>query len=1229
MARGASTTIKGITIEIGGNATKLLKSLEDVNKKSKDVQSELKGINALLKFDPKNTELLKQKYTALNESLDNTNAKLKKLQDAEADVQKQVKEGKISQEQYRDFQREIIATEQDLQKLKKQMKSFGSVTKQQLQAVGNDFKNAGDKMQEASQKLSKFSIMAGAGILGMTKTAIDFEEAFTGVEKTVDGTTEQLANLKQGIRDMAKEIPASTTEIASVAEAAGQLGIATDDVLEFTRVMIDLGNSTNLSADEAASSLAKFSNIMGTTSDNYSRLGSTIVDLGNNFATTEADITAMAMRIAGAGKTIGLSEANVLSLATALSSVGIEAEMGGSAISKLMINMSTSVEQADGHLKDFAKIAGMSAKDFQKAFKEDAAGALAEFIKGLSNTERYGASTLQMIADLGMGEVRLRDTMLRAANASGVFTESLELGNKAWQDNNALTNEANKRYSTTKSQMQISINKIKDLSISLGTKLLPIVQKGLTFLNKLADSFGNMSDETQNTILKLAGLTAVATPVLSTTGKITSGVGKVFDAMGKLAGSSDKANDKLNGFSSILSKMSSPSGIILTAVGVLGTLAGALLLTTNNTKKLSEETKKNIEETKKVIDKHKELDETLEKNKKIRDDAIKSVEKENGTIDILYQKLVDLEGVENKTNAQKEIMAELVKQLNDKIPELNLKYDKEKDALNKTTKAIKEQIEAQKELSKAKAAESQLGGITQDIVSKEISAGEANQNEVNAKNAYESKNAEMEKAREKWEKLNKKAVWDSSAKAEEAKANSEYKKLKKETDKLRESYEKAKDDAKKQKNDLNSLYNDYDNTKKYIENAYKNFDIQNKIADLALKAQNVGLIIPENLAKGMQEGSIAIPEKVEGLKKLINFEDSLKSSGMYGQKIPYSLSEGLTNGKTTVEEAIKEMEAIIDFKNAEDKTQISGVAIPEKLRDGILNGELTVTEAVERANSWIEFQKANQTAIDEGHWIPESLKNSILDGKISVKDANNQMNQWIEFQKAYKDAEGAGVIVTNELAKNIENGKVKIETATKSLTNAFQQQLSSTETIGVDAAGNLIKGINNGINSKKGSSLSTIANFGASLIKSFNKSTGINSPSKETQKSAEFLLEGLNVGVTKNKSKVFKNISSFGSDVLKSLNNELNDTNAINTEFNGTRNLMMNVMTKTNPNINSSTTEEIKTLTTLMDKYMPIVIEQLKQGKNVYLDSRKVGQSIAPEVNNQLGIITSKTQRGY
>ena len=136
-----------------------------------------------------------------------------------------------------------------------------------------------------------------------------------------------MAELKQGIRDMAKEIPSTTTEISAVAEAAGQLGIETDNVLEFSKTIIDLGNATNLSAEQGATQLARFANIMQMSQKDFSKLGSSIVALGNNFATTESEIVEMAMRLAGAGKQVGFTEGEVMGLATALSSVGVEAEM--------------------------------------------------------------------------------------------------------------------------------------------------------------------------------------------------------------------------------------------------------------------------------------------------------------------------------------------------------------------------------------------------------------------------------------------------------------------------------------------------------------------------------------------------------------------------------------------------------------------------------------------------------------------------------------------------------------------------------------------------------------------------------------------------------------------------------------------------------------------------------------------------------------------------------------
>src|SRR3546814_684213 len=207
-------------------------------------------------------------------------------------------------------------------------------------------RKTGSEVEKLAQKKEAFetlgraalglgAVMTAASALSV-KAAMDWESAWAGVTKTVEGTPSQLAEVEQGLRDLTSVLPASHEEIAAVAEAAGQLGIQTENVVAFTRTMIDLGETTNLSANDAATSLARFMNIMGTSQDQVSNLGSAIVGLGNNYATTESEILEMSLRLAGAGKQIGLTEGDVLGLATALSSVGIEAEAGGSAMSKVI-----------------------------------------------------------------------------------------------------------------------------------------------------------------------------------------------------------------------------------------------------------------------------------------------------------------------------------------------------------------------------------------------------------------------------------------------------------------------------------------------------------------------------------------------------------------------------------------------------------------------------------------------------------------------------------------------------------------------------------------------------------------------------------------------------------------------------------------------------------------------------------------------------------------------------
>lgn len=339
----------------------------------------------------------------------------------------------------------------------------------------------------------------GTALVGMgafaIKAGIDFESAFTGVKKTVDGTDQQFAQLEKAIRNMAKSMPESASEIAGVAEAAGQLGIKVENIEGFTKSMVMLGDSTNMSSEEAATALARLANITQMPQTQFDRLGSVIVALGNNLATTESEITAMGLRLAGAGHQVGMSEAQIMSFAGALSSVGIEAEAGGSAFSKVMVDMQLAVEKGGEGLNQFAKVAGMSSSEFQKAFKEDAAGAIIAFIQGLGKCQESGQSAIGVLDNMGITEVRMRDALLRAAGAGNVFTDALKLGTKAWDENTALTKEAETRYATMESQLEMLKHSLTDLGISfykeVNSPMAEVVKTTKDMVNQLGKAFEN------------------------------------------------------------------------------------------------------------------------------------------------------------------------------------------------------------------------------------------------------------------------------------------------------------------------------------------------------------------------------------------------------------------------------------------------------------------------------------------------------------------------------------------------------------------------------------------------------------------------------------------------------------------------------------------------------------------------------------------------------------------
>lgn len=600
-------------ISLRSNEKRLLteanKGLDKNSVAYKDNQKALNWVNTEIEAYTKQSQ-------SISDSIRTQEAALSGSKKAYTDAQATVKK---ATEQYEEYEKGLKAAER-------------ADEAQNLQNTGKRWKEVGEGIDTVTKPLQYAATALAAGGVASAKFAIDFEDNFANVKKTVDGTPEQLEKIRQEIIDMTtvginghSAIPETTAELTELAAAGGQLGIKTENISKFTETMAMLGTATNLYGEEGAATLAKFANVTKMDQENFDRLGSSIVDLGNNFATTESDIANMSMRLAGAGTQIGLSQADILGIATALSSVGIEAEMGGSAFSKAMIAMQMATTNgytqvndvmnktgmslrdlqllsannskdfkslADGlgytstelnsmissgvQLENFAKITGKTTEEFKNLFDSSPAEAIDAFIKGLQNADGAGENAISMLQDMGFTEVRLRDSLLRLANSEAGITEAVTRSNTAWNENIALQNEFDAKAETTASQLSVTKNNIVEAARSIGETMLPSIKDASTTVADFAKGLSQMSDEqkravvnTGATVIALGALSKVGVGVIKGAGDFVEGLGVISDKLPIIADATSAIKVSTAGLGSSFSALAPIFGAVLAPAAVV------------------------------------------------------------------------------------------------------------------------------------------------------------------------------------------------------------------------------------------------------------------------------------------------------------------------------------------------------------------------------------------------------------------------------------------------------------------------------------------------------------------------------------------------------------------------------------------------------------------------------------------------------------------------------------
>lgn len=1120
-----SYNLKGITLKIGADITGLEKSLSKIKAETAGLDKTMNNLKKSMKFDPKleteyrnlsvTQDLLATKigsvskqWNAASQQVIKQESVLKSLKQQMAAVDTSTAEGR---KQARALQKDYDALSQSTMAVKaKEQALHNQLIELQNGFISTDSKvlktySSMAKLERVTDSLSKktklLSLASAGALTAAGAAAISFEDAFTGVTKTVEGTPEKLEKVNQGLKNLAVNTSSSYQAIAHYAELAGQMGVPTKAVVGFTKTVTELGDTTNLVGEEAAQTLAKFSNIMVSdskkTNNYYSRLGSTIVDLGNKFATTEKDITQMSLRLGVAGKQVGFNSNQVLGLSTALSSLGIKANAGGGSISKMLKRIQLAVSTGNEDLQKFAQVSGMTSEEFQKAWGEDAAGTFLKFVKGIGNTK----DVTKTLDDLNIKEIRQAQAMGALAQSSNVLERALNTSATAWSNNSAMATEAEKRYNTMKSQLIQAWEAIKQAFASLGQSMAPTITAVAKSVKNIALGFTQLSDGTKRTIGNILLFTAALSPTLKLTSKFAGGVQSVLGLMGTLgskaltSASNMRAMattmETVSGGATMMSaklmtnaasaenlgqKMIAMQGVIATATPIImgvtaaiGATAIAIHLANQRHEELMANARKEMEtndslyaSTQKIISGYDDYKSRVDALNSSANSYMQSYDDQAAKTDILMSHIEQLTNVESLDTSQKEIMKQAVQQLTDMYPDFKYHIDETSGKLvdqNGHLVTSVSDLEAYaKELKKA--AEQQA--LTNALINKETAFAEQ-QAEVEAltkslgelrkkqKQYIEEQSDGNFKHAAQLEAINK-DIDDTKTKLGETKkalkdTGSEVDNIKNKIDlgtRLDNLVTSAKDAGIQIPQ---ALADGIKNGKVDVDQATKYLDTYDKYQTMVNNAQQAGLQIPQNIANGILNNAGTVKEQVDSMNLLMNFQQAVMDAGQSGSQIPMSMAMGMVSSLPSVQEQVNAIKALLTFQKAVSDAGIDGSMISQNLIQGIITGAnggengISIETATQRVKDAANFKKMAEDAGVSGQQTVQNLEQQILNGEIPVSEAAKKLEQ---VDPAVKEdmskAAKSADDGTNKVAKNMDKSK-KAGKAADAMGSAFDNTL--------------------------------------------------------------------------------------------------------------------------------------------------------------------------------------------